>query len=88
MQSPWHQYYRDSATDGTMLEVNDPVFKEWWIKYPGFDDCCGECPGCCALEYGDDTESLKDPSSGSFGLFTFTIFSIVYDYIVMSLGQW
>jgi len=36
--SPWGQYYRDSAKDGTMLVVDDPVFKEWWTKYPGFDD--------------------------------------------------
>jgi len=47
---PRHQYYWDSARDGTMLEVDDPVFKEWWTKYPGIDDCGGEYPGCCAIE--------------------------------------
>jgi len=46
-----------------MLEVDDPVFEEWWTKYPGFDDCCGECPGCCAIKYENNTESPKDPSS-------------------------
>ena len=54
--SPWHQYYWDSAKDGTMLEVDDPVVKEWWTKDPAFDDCCWECPGCCAIEYDDDIE--------------------------------
>ena len=62
---PWHQYYWDCAKDGTMLEVDDPVFKEWCTKYPGFDDCCGECPGCCAIEYDDDIELViaKGPNS-------------------------
>jgi len=86
--SPWHQYYWDSAKDGMMLEVDDPVFKEWWTKYPGFDDCCGECPGCCAIEYESAIQSPRDPSLGSFAWFTTTIFSIIHDYIVMSLGQW
>jgi len=61
----WHQYYWDSAKDGTMVEVDDPVFKEWWTKYPGFDDCSGICPGCCAIEYESDTESCHDPLSQS-----------------------
>jgi len=85
--SPWHQYYWDSAKDGTMLEVNDPVFKEWWTKYPGFDDCWGECPGCRAIEYESIIESPNDQLLGSFGWFTSTIFSTVHDYMVMSLGQ-
>jgi hypothetical protein len=71
-----------------MLQIDDPVFTEWWTKYPGFDDCCGECPGCCAMEYDDSTESPKDTSSGLFGLFTSTIFSIVHNYFAVSFGQW
>jgi hypothetical protein len=71
-----------------MREVNDPVFEEWWTKYPGFDNCGGECPGCCAIEYDDNIESSKDPSSVSFHWFTITIFSIVYDYVAMLLGRW
>jgi hypothetical protein len=86
--SPWHQHYCNSAKDGTMLEVDDPVFKELWNKYPCVDDCCGECPGCCAFEYESNIESSQDISSGSFGWFTSTIFSIVLDYVAMSLGQW
>jgi len=86
--SPWHPHYWNSAKAGTMLEVDDPVFQEWWTKYPGFDDCCGECPGCCAIEYKSDIESPKDPLSGSFGWFTFTFFSKVHNYVAMSLGQW
>jgi len=86
--SPCGQYYWDSVKDGTMLVVDDPLFKEWWTKYPGFDDCCGECPGCCAIEYATDTGSPKDPSSGSFGWFTFSIFSIGHNYVTISLGQW
>jgi len=71
-----------------MLEVDDPVFKEWWTKFPGFDACCGLCSGCCAIEYNDNSESLKDPSSGSFGWFISTIFSIVHKYVAMFMGQW
>jgi len=71
-----------------MLEVDDPVFKEWWTKYPGFNDCCGECPGCCAIEYDDNKESLKDPSLGLLGWFISTLFSIVHDYVIMLMGQW
>jgi hypothetical protein len=71
-----------------MLGFDDPVFKEWWTKYPGFVDCCGECPGCCAIEYDDNTESLKDPSLGLLGRLTSIIFSTIHDDISMSLGQW
>jgi hypothetical protein len=71
-----------------MLEVNGPVFQEWWTKYPGFGDCCGECPGCCPIEYDDNIESPKDSSLGLLVWLTSTVFSIVHDYVSMSLGQW
>jgi hypothetical protein len=71
-----------------MLEIDDLVFKEWWTKYPGFNDCCGKCPGCCAIEYDDYSESPKDLLSGSFGCFIFNIFSNIYNDVAMPLGQW
>jgi len=61
--SPWYQCYWDNAKAETMLVVNDPVFKEWWAKYPGFEDCCWQSPGHCAIEYENNTESHKDPLS-------------------------
>jgi hypothetical protein len=85
--SPWHQYYRDSTKDGTQLQVDDPVFREWWTMYTGFDNCCGKCPGCFAIEYQSDTESPKDPLPGSFSWFTFSLIYIIRDYIAMLLGQ-
>jgi hypothetical protein len=80
--------YWNSAKDGTILKIDELVFKEWWTKYPGFDDCCGECPGYCAVKYESDIESFKDPWSGPFGWFICSIFFIVYNYFAMSLGQW
>jgi len=71
-----------------MLEVNDPVFKEWWTKYPGIDDFCGQCPGCCAIEYKSDIISSKDPLAGSLGWFTSNILSTVNDFILMLFWQW
>jgi len=86
--TPWHQHFWDSGKNAPLLEVNDPVFKQWWTKYLGSDDCCGECPWCWAIEYESDPELSQDLTPASFSRFTSTIFSIVNDFIAISLGQW
>jgi len=43
---PWVEYYRQSAINGELLGIDDPVFKDHWKEYHSWNDkwdcCCKE----------------------------------------------
>jgi len=57
---PWVEYYRQSAINGELLTIDDPVFKGHWKEYHSWTDeweCCCKEKDKTEWCYCDDNKS-------------------------------
>ena len=57
--SPWNSYWTEAAKNGGGLRINDPVFKDFWVKYHGLHVNCWEEEVCYCEHNCGGTHTTK-----------------------------